>query len=164
MRRFRFAAAFVITGCGAPRSDPYPLVAWHAELDATPLDASPADAEPDYAYLCTHFDPAHPIYCNPPPSPPPDAMPPQVTMNPPPPALIVDEQLAGSDTVIAIALGSGDGVGAHWTGKVIDERGRPVAGGAFVIFRTTRDRSYAKVKLSPDQLHGKRVQLDPPLE
>jgi hypothetical protein len=71
----------------------------------------------------------------------------------------------GEDDVTIITIGAGkrDGIDRGWRLDVIDGSGRSVKNGGAVVFKVTERASYAKVKLSRDEVvrHGK-VRFTPP--
>jgi hypothetical protein len=76
---------------------------------------------------------------------------------------IIAVDVSGSYTIITVALGSDDGVDRSWRLEVIDKKNRPAPNGAGTVVKVTKQTTYAKVKLTRDQVeHYQRVRLSPP--
>jgi hypothetical protein len=79
---------------------------------------------------------------------------------------ILGKRVEGSEVVITIGAGTNQGVKRDWNGQVL--RGSSldspnVPGGDFKVYRADTDRSYGRVKLSPDQVSANPyVRLSPP--
>lgn len=72
-------------------------------------------------------------------------------------SIIAVEPTSG-ETIIHINLGTESGVGIGWTGEVVDSSGRPVANGAFKVFKAQKNKSFAKTKL-PKATIDKNLQV-----
>lgn len=69
----------------------------------------------------------------------------------------------GDATIITIGAGKRDGIDRGWRLDVIDGSGRPLKNGAAVVIKVTERTSYAKVKLTSDQVkQSGKVRFTPP--
>jgi hypothetical protein len=101
---------------------------------------------------------------------PPVPPPPPTTITPPPPpppdpikARIIKADVQGTDTVIIIPYGKIHRVTPSWTGTVMrGDTAAPLVGGSFKIYRVDEQRSYAKVKLTTDQVNANPIVIIKP--
>jgi hypothetical protein len=81
-------------------------------------------------------------------------------------ARILERKVEGGEVVIRIGAGTAQGITRDWTGVVLRERdinAAPIIGGEFKLYRVDTDRSFGRVKLTPDQVAKHlQVRLSPP--
>ena len=77
---------------------------------------------------------------------------------------VIKNEVQGSDVVITIAVGSDQGVGKGWTGRVLrGDSDTPVDGGDVQVIRVGKRETVGKVKLTVDQIaQNPKVKLSPP--
>jgi hypothetical protein len=84
--------------------------------------------------------------------------------DPPVVGRVIKNEVQGSDVVITIAVGSDQGVGKGWTGRVL--RGNtdtPIDGGEVQVIRIGKRETIGKVRLTTDQIQANpKVKLSPP--
>jgi hypothetical protein len=83
---------------------------------------------------------------------------------PPKVARVIAVSVQGNDVVITLGIGSDEGVGTDWKGNVL--RGDSEAlldGGGLTIIRVDHKKTYAKARLTTDQVNAnQKVKLSPP--
>jgi hypothetical protein len=84
--------------------------------------------------------------------------------DPPVTGRVIKNEVQGRDVVITIAVGSDQGVGKGWTGRVL--RGNtdsPIDGGEVTVVRVGKRETIGKVRLTTDQVAANpKVRLSPP--
>jgi hypothetical protein len=77
---------------------------------------------------------------------------------------VIKNEVQGSDVVITIAVGSDQGVGKGWTGRVLrGDSDSPVDGGDVQVIRVGKRETIGKVRLTVDQIaQNPKVKLSPP--
>lgn len=152
--RARFATPFVVVlGCGRPPAPPQEPREEPEESDeevatsVPPVDAAlPIDAyvPPDAEVMDQVTIEAH---CT-------GKLQPQWNCNPPPPgrAKVIGVSVVGTETEVVFDRGTDDGIAMGWKGRLYDDKGKPVGGSDFVIRKAGTRTSYARIKLTPDQI------------
>jgi len=77
---------------------------------------------------------------------------------------VIKNEVQGGDVVITIAVGSDQGVGKGWTGRVLrGDSENPLDGGDVTVIRVGKRETVGKVRLTTDQVSANpRVKLSPP--
>ncbi len=75
---------------------------------------------------------------------------------------IVNVSIVDGMTAIMIDVGDKHPVVQGWTGQILDSRGKPMSGGAFVVLTTRTRQVTSKTKLKSDTVSGKNVILRAP--
>ena len=80
-----------------------------------------------------------------------------------PTAKVIELHVDGNYVVITLDRGRDQGVAAGWRGHLVNGRGIMVQGSAFTIIRVTKSKSFARVKLTMDQVRAyPRAIIEPP--
>jgi hypothetical protein len=77
---------------------------------------------------------------------------------------VIKNEVQGSDVVITIAVGSDQGIGKGWTGRVLrGDSDTPIDGGDVQVIRVGKRETVGKVRLTIDQVaQNPKVKLSPP--
>jgi hypothetical protein len=77
---------------------------------------------------------------------------------------VIKNEVQGSDVVITIAVGSDQGVGKGWSGRVLrGDSDAPIDGGDVQVIRVGKRETIGKVRLTIDQVaQNPKVKLSPP--
>jgi len=77
---------------------------------------------------------------------------------------VIKNEVQGSEVVVTIAVGSDQGIGKGWTGRVMrGDSDTPLDGGDVTVIRVGKRETIGKVKLTTDQISANpKVKLSPP--
>lgn len=77
---------------------------------------------------------------------------------------VIKNEVQGTDVVITIAVGSDQGIGKGWTGRVLrGDSDTPIDGGDVQVIRVGKRETVGKVRLTIDQVaQNPKVKLSPP--
>jgi hypothetical protein len=77
---------------------------------------------------------------------------------------VIKNEVQGSDVVITIAVGSDQGIGKGWSGRVLrGDSDTPIDGGDVQVIRVGKRETIGKVRLTIDQVaQNPKVKLSPP--
>ncbi len=83
---------------------------------------------------------------------------------PPVTGRVIKNEVAGSDTIITVGIGSDSGVGKGWKGHVLrGDTDSPIEGGEVTVIRVGKRETVGKVHLTTDQIaQNPHVKLSPP--